>query len=129
MLDTLRRRFIVSHTLPLLLIIPLMGIALIYLLETQVLLVNLATETKGEAALLAEIVSDRVDLWSDPVMAQAFVDQVKPQLPARVMLLDPQGRLLASSDVADAGRVGQTLQADGLTSVLAGSIHVSTVYS
>ena len=35
MLNTLRRRLILSHILPVLLIIPLMGIALIYAIETQ----------------------------------------------------------------------------------------------
>jgi two-component system sensor histidine kinase BaeS len=35
MLNTLRRRLILSHILPVLLIIPLMGIALIYVIETQ----------------------------------------------------------------------------------------------
>ena len=38
MLRTLRWRFVLSHVLPLAIIIPVMGIALIYVLETQVLL-------------------------------------------------------------------------------------------
>ena len=33
---TLRTRFILSHVLPLLLVIPLMGLVLTYVLETQV---------------------------------------------------------------------------------------------
>ena len=37
MLRTLRSRFILSHILPLLLVVPLIGIALIYLLEVLVL--------------------------------------------------------------------------------------------
>ena len=36
LLDTLRRRLVLSHVLPLLVIIPIMGITLIYVLETNV---------------------------------------------------------------------------------------------
>ncbi len=129
MFSTLRRRLILSHALPLLIIIPLTGIALIYVLETQVVLANLATEVKGQAALLAEIVIDRADIWSDPAQAQAFVNRVEPQLSSPVMLLDPQGRLLASSDQADASRIGQTMQFAGLDNALAGKSNVRTVYS
>ncbi len=51
MLRTLRARFILSHVLPLLVIIPLMGIPLVYVLETRVLLPNLAGELVGNATL------------------------------------------------------------------------------
>ena len=44
MLNTLRGRFILSHILPLLIVIPLMGIAIIYLVETQFLLPSLLAE-------------------------------------------------------------------------------------
>ena len=128
MFSTLRRRFILSHVLPLLVIIPLTGIALIYVLETQVVLANLATEVEGQAALLAEIVSNRADIWSDPSAAQAFVAQVKPEITSRLMLLDPQGKLLASSDAADAARIGQSIQLPALASVLAGNENAHTVY-
>ena len=128
MFSTLRRRFILSHVLPLLIIIPLTGIALIYVLETQVVLANLATEVEGQAALLAEIVSNRADIWSDPTTAQAFVTQVEPEITSRLMLIDPQGRLLASSDAADAARLGQPIQLAGLENVLAGQENVHTVY-
>ena len=41
MVKTLRGRLIVSHILPLLIALPLMGIVLIYVVETRVMLVNL----------------------------------------------------------------------------------------
>ena len=44
MMRTLRSRLIVSHILPLLLVVPLVGVALIYALETQVLLGSLSEE-------------------------------------------------------------------------------------
>ena len=47
MLRTLRGRLILSHLLPLLVVIPLMGLALVYALETQVLLPGLSRELKN----------------------------------------------------------------------------------
>ena len=38
MIRTLRARFIISHLLPLLIIVPLAGFALFYILESQLLL-------------------------------------------------------------------------------------------
>ena len=46
MFHTLRSRLILSHLLPLLVVVPLMGIALIYLLEETVLLPNLTISLK-----------------------------------------------------------------------------------
>jgi two-component system sensor histidine kinase BaeS len=129
MLNTLRRRFILSHALPLLLIIPLMGIALVYVLETQVLLPNLYNEAKEEAMLIAETAADHPGIWYDPAQAQAFVTRVEPYLKDRVMLLDPRGHLLASSDSDDVERLGQSLEIPGLAEALAGKVSGRTFYS
>lgn len=129
MLDTLRRRFVASHTLPLLLIIPLAGFALIYAAETQILIPNLAREVEGQTILLAEIASEHPEIWSDREDAQSFVERVKPYLVARVMLLDAGGKLLASSDPADAARTGQMLEHPSLSTVQSGEISLRTDYS
>ena len=69
MLNTLRHRLILSHMLPLLVITPLMGIALVYVLETQSLLPNLASEVDDLAVLVAELAKDQPTLWDDPAQA------------------------------------------------------------
>jgi two-component system sensor histidine kinase BaeS len=129
MLNTLRRRLILSHVLPLLVIMPLMGIALIYVLETQVLLPNLADALLGNATLMADVVSSQPDIWHDPDEAQAVLARTNSRMRTRAMLLDPSGYLLASSDPADAGRLGEHLDSLSLTRVLAGEISVGTTYS
>ncbi len=129
MLSTLRRRFILSHVLPLLIITPLMGIALIYTLETQVLLPNLAHQLTEEARLTAEITRNHSDIWTDPVQAESFIAGQKPYLTERMMLLDSGGRLLASSDPTDAGRLGQRLDFPGLANALAGERGTYSFYS
>jgi signal transduction histidine kinase len=60
------------------------------------------------------------------VVAQAFVERVSARLTARLELLDANGRLLASSEPADAAQIVQPLDPLGLGQVLSGepSIHV-----
>ena len=128
-LRTLRGRSILSHVLPVLIIVPLMGIALIYVLETQVLLANLSTDLTGQALLVARDAQDRPGLWDDTALAQAFVAEIAPAVEARVMLLDSQGRLLASSDPADIDRMGQPLAIAGRATALAGEPSTQTTYS
>jgi two-component system sensor histidine kinase BaeS len=128
MLQTLRGRFIVSHVLPLLVVVPLMGLALIYVLETRVVLPNLVDELSGEAALLALLAQNQPRIWSDAGDAQRFVRQAARHVDDRVMLLTPEGRLLASSDPADAARVGQPITHPGLASAAAGATDVRTFH-
>ena len=78
-------------------------------LETQVFLPSLSKELTGEASLLAEIASNQPEIWKNPDFAQDILTQARPYLAARVMWIAPDGRLLASSDPADADRLGQTL--------------------
>ncbi len=129
MLSTLRSRFILSHVLPLLLILPLMGIALVYILETQVLLANLSSELTSQARLVAEIAAERDEIWHDPAQAQTFVAHLDAQLEARTMLVDPYGSMLASNDLTDAGRLGKRLEHRDWANVLAGKVSVRTAYS
>jgi two-component system sensor histidine kinase BaeS len=129
MLRTLRWRLILSHVLPLLVIIPIIGIALIYVLETRIVLVTLSRELMSEASLMAKLVQNDPDLWQNPALAQAFVDDVSQNRTVRVMLLDTEGRLLASSDPADFERLGQPLDLPAMETTLAGEISTRTTYS
>ena len=128
MLNTLYRRLVLSHVIPLLLVVPLMGVAFVYALETQVLLPNVAYEATGQAALVAEITAGQPEVWVDPAQAQALVDRVAPRLTARLMLLDRRGRLLASSNPADKASVGQRMDVPDLLQALGGNITVRTAY-
>lgn len=129
MLRTLRNRLILSHVLPLLIIIPLMGVAIIYALETLVLLPSLSKELAGEASLLAEIASNQPEIWQNPDFAQDILTQARPNLAARVMWIAPDGRLLASSDPADADRLGQALEIPNFTETMPGEVVSRTDFS
>jgi signal transduction histidine kinase len=129
MLDTLRRRLVLSHVLPLLITIPIMGIALIYVLETQILQPSLANELQVNAMLVAAITDDMPGIWRDAAQAQALLARVDPGLAARVMLLDASGRVLASSEPEDAWLAGQRLIHPALDQILAGETSTLTDYS
>jgi two-component system sensor histidine kinase BaeS len=129
MVKTLRGRLIVSHILPLLIALPLMGIVLIYVVETRVLLVNLTRQLNAQAVLVAELAREYPGVWRNPEQAGALVDRVGPLFPAQLMLLDERGRVLASSDPADAPLRGQVAELPDLDGALAGQAQSRTVYS
>jgi len=106
MLNSLRNRLILSHLLPSLIIIPLMGVLLIYAVESRILLPTLTRELTGDALLLAEILRSQPEIWQDPKTSASALLQASPGLGGQIMLLDREGHVLASSDPADAGRIG-----------------------
>lgn len=115
---SLRNQLILSHALPLLLIIPLMAVALIYLLETQVLLDHLSARVAERADLIARAIQSRADIWQDPERARAFIAEITLTVDGRVALLEPDGNLLAQGgdveldphapEVVDAALSGQS---------------------
>jgi signal transduction histidine kinase len=126
---TLRGRFVLSHILPLLIVVPLMGIALIYDLETRIVLPGLAQALEGQAAVVADLAQADPTIWTDPGRAQQFVTRLKGRLDERLMLLDTAGRLIASSDPADRHRIGQRLSPPGLAEAASGRSSVHTAES
>src|SRR4051794_24618192 len=106
---TLRRRLVLSHIVPFLLVIPLVGIALIFALESQVLLPGLAAELRGESALITAIAEEHPAIWADRAQAQALAANLAPRLTARLMFLDTSGHILASTDPADSTRIGDLI--------------------
>jgi signal transduction histidine kinase len=120
MLNTLRNRLVLSHVLPLLVIIPILGVALVYMLETRELLPSLSKALLGDARLVAEVTRSQTKIWDNSAYAERLLDRVSPDLEARVMLIDPDGRLLASSDPKDDNRLNQTLSFQGLAAAQKG---------
>lgn len=129
MLRSLRNRLILSHILPMVILISFMGVALIYVLETQFLFPRLRDDLAGVAGLLAEITQNQPDLWDDPNYAQNILRHLQPSLATRVMLIAPDGQLIASSDPADSSRLNQPLAMSGLDEVKEGEVVKRTVYS
>jgi two-component system sensor histidine kinase BaeS len=129
MFTTLRRRFILSHLLPFLVIMPLMGIVLVYVLETNLIIQNLASELQGEAILIGVMSRDYPEIWRSPVMAQNFVSSMSGLVQTRIMILDSEGTIMASSDPLDVERIGQLVDSQALSIAPAGEIVTLTSYN
>jgi len=129
MFRSLRNGQIASHVLPLLAILPLMGLALVYILEQRLLIPQLAQNLLGQARMLAEISSVEYDLWGDPILFRSMVERVKLDPAIDVMFLSPSSRLLYSSDPADEELYGQYMEMSGMGQALAGNETALTNYS
>ena len=121
---TLRSRLILSHILPLLLVLPIVGFALVYILETQVLLTNLSDELAQHGALTADMASTQPALWSDAAEAKRFVTLYSVHSYYNVMLFDAQGNLLAASEPGYGEQLGQPLELPNLSAALGGEPQV-----
>jgi two-component system sensor histidine kinase BaeS len=129
MFRTLRSRLILSHILPLLLVVPLVGVGLIYILETQLALADLSQELADHGELSADLARDEPAIWSDAGAAQQFVSWYAVRSHSQIMLLDYRGNLLASSSPGDISLVGQPMSLPDLQRVLSGGqqIHISHI--
>ena len=103
MFRSLRNRLIFSHILPALLIIPLMGAAMVYVLETRLLLPMIYQNLAKEASLMAEMTRTQPIFWQNRLAARALVNSVSPYLNGKVSLVTLDGQLLASSDQTATG--------------------------
>ena len=124
---TLRGQLVLSHILPLLIVLPLLTLALLVLIETQVLLTSLTQRATEQATLLAQAVRRQLEVLDDPELAQSFVAGLTVSLDGRVLLLSPDGQALASVGVeSDSG--SQTLRPDGIATALQGETSVLVSY-
>jgi signal transduction histidine kinase len=114
LLKSIRGRLIISHLLPLIIVIPLVGIGLTTLLETQVLLANISNELERQANLVALVARNYPEIWVDESRARALMAQISPRLSAQVMFLSTQGELIASSDPQHEDEIGTVLDVPGL---------------
>ena len=126
---TLRARLIFSHLLPILIVVPLIGLAAFVLLQVQRSITNVEAGVQQQAALLqeqAQLLSNaagRIDsLLSDPAAAAAFLASINLEVTG-VTLLDAQGRVVAATNNAPPaisggeGQVAATLRGQGAVQV------------
>ena len=93
----LRARLLAGHILPVLLLIPLVGLALIYLLEMNVFIPALANELIDQGSLIGKLAEDTPLVWINPARAQLFLLGLPFQRPTTVELLSPTYVILATS--------------------------------
>jgi signal transduction histidine kinase len=129
MFRSLRSRLILSHILPIFIIIPLMGIVLIYVLERNFILPSLARELVNSADILIRLTDKQPQIWTDPTKAQEFLGQNTNDRSERVMFLTPDAHLLASSNPRDSDRISEVIAVPGFSQALAGQVVQRVDYS
>jgi len=125
----LRHQLILSHILPYLVLIPLIGLALVYLLESQVVLAEAANKLAGEGQLLTETLLKQPGIWSDPAAAQSAVDQISSNLDAHIMLVNLSGSVIASNDPVPLGGAGTRIPIPDREDLLSRGISTQLEYS
>jgi signal transduction histidine kinase len=94
---SLRSQLILSHVLPFVLIMPLVGLVLLVLLEAQVMLNALSVDLQERAVLIAEALQSQPETLESAASASEFVRSIAPLVEGEFYLLDRDGRLLAAS--------------------------------
>ena len=126
---TLRFRILISILLPVLIIVPVVAVGLSYLLQTQVLVASISNELIRQAVLVADMSSDSIEIWQNSSQAKTFVEHISPRLTAKLMLLDPTGHLIVSSDPHDAQLVGTVYEMPDLNHLLAMQTPAEVTYN
>lgn len=103
---SIRSRLLLSHILPVLVLVPLVGLALSYLLESQLIIPNLANEMIDQGLMVARLVQDNPQVWKNYTQAQDLVNSINFQQPTHVSLISNKSVLLATNRSDDQGLVG-----------------------
>jgi signal transduction histidine kinase len=114
-MNSLRSRLILSHILPLLIVVPLAAIALIITLETQVVLTELSDRLTERANLIIETIEDHPEIWTDSQQAAIFISDIGSNLDGQLFLIRSDGSMIASysSDSPNLSQDSPTLEGIG----------------
>ncbi|MCJ7534361.1 MAG: HAMP domain-containing histidine kinase [Anaerolineales bacterium] len=127
-MGSLRSRLILSHLLPLLIVIPLAGLILIYTLETQVVLKDLSDRLTERADLIVEALEGQPEIWTDSDQAAIFIADINEIVEGQFLLLKSDGSLIISfpSDSPDSS--ADSAQLEGIDTALRGEQSVIIQY-
>ncbi len=94
-MKSLRSQLILSHILPLLILIPLLGILLAYIVETQVVLTDLADDLASEAKALAGLAQAQRVVLLDQAQAEIFARAASAEYDRNIAIYQANGAALA----------------------------------
>lgn len=104
-----RWRLLLSHILPIIILIPLVGLASLFVIENQLILPTLANEMLNQGMLVARLTKDDLQVWNSPTKAQSLLDSLNIPRPTRIGLLTTDHILLATNRPDDQGLVGKVI--------------------
>lgn len=118
---TLHGQLITSHILPFVLILPLVGLAILYLVEAQIILRQTADNLEERAALIAQAVAQQPELLTDEAAARRFIADIDALTDGQVYILDAGGSLVAADpgmdDAPDPALVAAAVRSPATTRV------------
>lgn len=120
MLHSLKTRLSLSHALPVLLFVALLGVILLYQLERVYFLDNLAIELAAQGAIIASFLREDPILWRDPALAQYALEQLQERVSAQLMLVNASGQVIASTWLGDPYPIGSIIDSAVVQSALRG---------
>jgi signal transduction histidine kinase len=120
MLRSLRLRLALSHAIPVLLFVALLGTLLLYQLERSYFLDSLAAELAGQGAIIANFTREEPQIWVNPELAQFAIEQLQSRITAQIMLIDARGRVVAASWFDTEAAVGQRVDSMVVNAALQG---------
>lgn len=127
-MKTLRGRFILSHLLPILLVVPLVALATLYLLETQVLLTTVSSNLEQQAKTIAMAVTGNPDVLRDPRAAEQFLARIALQSDRSLVLYDSTGNVVTTSGRQDSPASAAAISGEDLALAQSGQPRVSMTY-
>lgn len=127
-MKTLRGRLILSHILPLVVVVPLVSMLLAYLVETQILLTQITEGLTEQAYLIAESLQTQPEILDDGSKAAEYVTETSRIVMERIILINKEGEVLAVGEVGS--RVPNTIDPNtkGVQESLAGYESVLVSY-
>ena len=126
-MKSLRAQLILSHVLPQLIILPLLGLSLMVIIESQYLLVEAANNLRSAAMLAAQNATARPAIWQDASQADDFTRNFSDSYQREILLIKPDGSIQA----AVLGDTGETspLSPEDLAALLSGETLVKSRYN
>jgi signal transduction histidine kinase len=120
MFRSLKTQLALSHALPVLLFVALLGFILLNQLERVYFLDNLAVELAAQGAIISSFTREEPELWRDPPLAQFVLEQLHARISAQVMLVDESGRVIAADWFDGQQPLGRTIDSETVRIALGG---------
>ena len=98
----LRSRLILSHLLPLLVIVPLLSFLLFYSIEARFVLDEATAELAGQGELISRLYQAELSAQEDPELARSIFARLQVRIPTLFYLVDRNGNIVVRPGLATA---------------------------
>lgn len=96
--DTLKRRMILSHLLPILVVIPLISLSVYYAIQMQIVANDINKVITREYDSIQNYARSNPEIWNDPDAADYLIQQIQSNLVSGIVIFDKSFQFLANDD-------------------------------